>query len=558
MELYFYLAVLFGFAVLAFLSRHEKTPQESWEEGGGKVSPLRRPFLKMAAFLTRQGRRFSFRKKILAMQPGQEKGSVGERGVRERGTGEHSVGERGMGEISDGLPIRRRGASERVRANLRLLYPSGAGAGRERDFRLWQGSTLLLFLLLADLLALAAYAAGAQQGAVGEDGRIARAPYDGAAETIVVQAGPPETDSAEGGRQPPGEAGQAALYGEYAVEIAPRRHTPQELSELAQEAFAALERGLAGENPSLQRVSGPLRLPEQLEGYPFQISWESSRSDLVDGDGTVRAQMLEEGQEANVVLTAVLLCGDERYERQYAVTVAAPVQTPEEKLRGDIQEALRQSEEQTAYEPWYRLPEEAGGRPLVWREQREDYSLLLFGLLAAAGVLGAAGMNGDLQRRVKRRERQLQVDYPQLVSRFVLFLGAGMSVRNVFFKLGQEYEARLQKGGGRRFVYEELLLVCRELESGVSEGEAYGRFGVRCRLRRYTKFCALLTQNQRRGNRELLSVLQEEAREAFEERKNLVRQLGEEASARLLVPMIMMLGVTMVMIIVPAYGSFAV
>jgi hypothetical protein len=140
-----------------------------------------------------------------------------------------------------------------------------------------------------------------------------------------------------------------------------------------------------------------------------------------------------------------------------------------------------------------------------------------------------------------------------------------MSVRNIFYKCGADYLAKTndpadRKRGRRengRYLGEEILLVCNELDSGVAEAEAYMHFGRRCRSRQYTKLCSLLVQNLRRGNDTLLDVLQEEAQNAFEERKNLARELGEEAGTKLLFPMMIMLGITMLIIIVPAYFSFA-
>ena len=44
---------------------------------------------------------------------------------------------------------------------------------------------------------------------------------------------------------------------------------------------------------------------------------------------------------------------------------------------------------------------------------------------------------------------------------------------------------------------------------------------------------------------------------AFEKQKNMARKLGEEAGTKLLLPMMLMLGIVMVLIIVPAYFSFS-
>ena len=54
----------------------------------------------------------------------------------------------------------------------------------------------------------------------------------------------------------------------------------------------------------------------------------------------------------------------------------------------------------------------------------------------------------------------------------------------------------------------------------------------------------------------LLVSVQQESRDAFETRKNMARRLGEEAGTKVLGPMMLMLGVVLVMIMIPAYLSF--
>ena len=41
--------------------------------------------------------------------------------------------------------------------------------------------------------------------------------------------------------------------------------------------------------------------------------------------------------------------------------------------------------------------------------------------------------------------------------------------------------------------------------------------------------------------------------EAFEQRKDIAKRLGEEASTKLLIPLFLMLGVVMVMVVAPAF-----
>ena len=60
----------------------------------------------------------------------------------------------------------------------------------------------------------------------------------------------------------------------------------------------------------------------------------------------------------------------------------------------------------------------------------------------------------------------------------------------------------------------------------------------------------------RNGIANIRAILNAEMAQAWEERKNLARRLGEEAGTKLLGPLFIMLIIVMVIIIVPAMLSF--
>jgi len=93
------------------------------------------------------------------------------------------------------------------------------------------------------------------------------------------------------------------------------------------------------------------------------------------------------------------------------------------------------------------------------------------------------------------------------------------------------------------------------MKSGVPESNAYERFGLRTGLQEYIRLGTLMAQNLKKGSSSLLERLQEEADRALAVRIQSGRKLGEEASTKLLVPMVMMLGIVMVMVMLPAFNS---
>jgi tight adherence protein C len=138
--------------------------------------------------------------------------------------------------------------------------------------------------------------------------------------------------------------------------------------------------------------------------------------------------------------------------------------------------------------------------------------------------------------------------------KFTLLVQAGMTVRKTFQKIALDYQKK--KVRKKRVAYEEVLITCYEMESGVSESEAYRRFGERCGQIKYKTFATLLIQNLQKGSRYLADMLEEESMEAWEERKRKARVQGEVASTKLLFPMILMLIVVMALIMIPAFLSF--
>ena len=150
------------------------------------------------------------------------------------------------------------------------------------------------------------------------------------------------------------------------------------------------------------------------------------------------------------------------------------------------------------------------------------------------------------------RKKQMLKDYPDIINKLTLYLGAGMTVKRAWRKVTEGY-AREKEEGKKRYAYEEMIQTCHEMDSGVTESESYENFGRRCDVQVYIRLGALLSQNLRKGTKGLTELLKLESIQAFEERKAQAKRLGEEAGTKLLLPMFLMLAVVLVIVIVPAF-----
>ncbi len=68
----------------------------------------------------------------------------------------------------------------------------------------------------------------------------------------------------------------------------------------------------------------------------------------------------------------------------------------------------------------------------------------------------------------------------------------------------------------------------------------------------------MLSQNIRKGTKGLTDFLGRESEDAFEERKNLAKKIGEEAGTKLMIPMFLMLIIVFAIVIVPSFFSIAI
>ena len=340
------------------------------------------------------------------------------------------------------------------------------------------------------------------------------------------------------------------------VQISPRQYKPEEARALYQQILEELPGRILGENASLSQVEHDLELIREIPEYGVSLKWESSRPEFVDSYGRVNRQGM--GEEKEEVWLRVELTDSHTSETyQLQAWVLPETTTPQENELLQLKERLKEEDYAQRYSPVLKLPEELEGKALAYRSLQEPVFASIAFLGVAAALMLVVKERSDREREIKERKNQLLLDYPELLSKMMIFLGAGMTARNAWEQMTEDY-LRLRKLGKRekRWVYEEMYEACGQMKRGIPEGQAYLEFGRRCGLPCYTKFAGFLEQSRKNGAKNLREHLRLEMEEAYEQRKHEAKRLGEEASTKLLLPLFLMLGVVMVMVAVPAMLEF--
>lgn len=341
-----------------------------------------------------------------------------------------------------------------------------------------------------------------------------------------------------------------------AVRIGERRYTKEEAADAIHMAAEELSAQIAGGNESLEQVQSRLELVTWLDKYGISVRWQPDDTELISASGEVfNSGCPESGRET--FLTATLKAGEYAEDYIYRVNVLPPGRTQEEKELAAFENFLMEKEEEQKYSEVFILPEEFEGKTLTYSADRGRSSLMfpLLGILAAI-LLPLKDRQREREAK-KKRECQMMMDYSEILSRLVVFLGAGLPVRKAWAKIVEDYR-RTEEKAGKRAAYEEMAAAYYLMQRGVPEIRAYSEFGNRCRVLPYRKLAGILEQNVKNGSKSLTPVLEAEMEAAFEQRKNLARRLGEEASTKLLLPLFMMLLIVMVMITVPAFLAFGI
>ena len=341
-----------------------------------------------------------------------------------------------------------------------------------------------------------------------------------------------------------------------AVRIGERRYTKEQAADAIHMAAEELSAQIAGGNESLEQVQSRLELVTWLDKYGISVRWQPDDTELISASGEVfNSGCPESGRET--FLTATLKAGEYAEDYIYRVNVLPPGRTQEEKELAAFENFLMEKEEEQKYSEVFILPEEFEGKTLTYSADRGRSSLMfpLLGILAA--ILLPLKDREREQEAKKKRECQMMMDYSEILSRLVVFLGAGLPVRKAWAKIVEDYR-RTEEKAGERAAYEEMAAAYYLMQRGVPEIQAYSEFGNRCRVLPYRKLAGILEQNVKNGSKSLTPVLEAEMEAAFEQRKNLARRLGEEASTKLLLPLFMMLLIVMVMITVPAFLAFGI
>lgn len=458
---------------------------------------------------------------------------------------------------------------------------------------------MLLCISASLLLTILVFFLGLQDGTLKEGFRLPRSSYGGQKQYITLEVSGLTEDTSV----------------PLDITVSPKRYTEEEADAVFREIYEQLEELVVAEGESFANLQHDLHLMTKLPKYGVQLSWdfypeldpamaagsvpqdedtlaeaadaaaiamaeqrEAARAyyrkyrHLMDSDGTLHNETLAPGTVVTGYLSLIMSTdivpksaeGETKYlKTQYHsapyriyVGIVPRELSRYESLLLQLQQAITAEDEGSLGENMLSLPTEIDGQRIYYSEH-EDRSYLLLPLLGVIAAMAIYMRQGQARRTEKKqREALLMLDYSELVSKLMVYIGAGLTVRNALETISQHFDALIARGiKADRPLYQELRTMVIQFRRNMPESEIYLSFGRRVNLKPYTKLVSLIEQNRMNGARNLRAMLELEMEDAFEQRKTTARRLGEEAGTKLLLPLFIMLGIVMIIVIVPAMSA---
>lgn len=151
--------------------------------------------------------------------------------------------------------------------------------------------------------------------------------------------------------------------------------------------------------------------------------------------------------------------------------------------------------------------------------------------------------------KLKKKSEKVLNDFADVVSKLALLVNAGMILKEAWIKISETGEGEL---------YQEMRRTVEQMENGVSEVDAYTEFATRCTSPEIKKFTSTIIQGLVKGNRELVEMIKQQSREIWDAKRHHVKQQGEKAASKLLIPICVMFVGILIMVVVPIFANLGV
>lgn len=335
---------------------------------------------------------------------------------------------------------------------------------------------------------------------------------------------------------------------DYSIEVLPEQPTKEKAEQYFAKASAEIEE-------DFEKIGEKVPIQSSYVGDVVEADWSFEPFGLIDTEGNIRYEKLkEEGETMQAKVS--LSCGEYEQILTFPFRIFPKELSLEEESIKQLEKCL-QEQMNLEGSSQIRLPTQLGNNKVVWSEKREYITpQILFLELMTVALLWVVFKRKRIQDE-KKRLAAMEYEYPNIVNQLSLLLGAGMTTKQAWKRIAGQYAFKRKAGMiEENVVYEGIAQMTHRLSEGESERSVYQQFTQEIPAQNYRKLMRILLGSLEKGVQGLCERLEEESRLAYEQRIIQVKKRGEEASTKMLVPLMLMLMIVMGIVMLPALIEF--
>lgn len=332
----------------------------------------------------------------------------------------------------------------------------------------------------------------------------------------------------------------------------------KQIRKIYKQFFKELKRKVAGKNTGLNKVTTSLSLPENIEGYPFEIAYEFLEDGYIFLDGTLNKKEQNKLKNGESHITYITVKASyKQYEeiRKYKIQIFSKPDTFRHNKFYKVEQYLKKKEQKSRYGEKIRIPTTYKGIQ-IGTGQNGVGSMGLIILFITIGLLIPLHNYMKLREMGDKCQIEAERDFPVIVHLLTLYMGAGLSFFSAVRRISNNYQRQKKQSKQKKYAFERIMLMEQQMNNGISQKEACHNWGMQFRTDSYQKLSLILIQSFTKGAKEAAVLMETEEKEAFRKRVDRARKEGEEAATRLLFPMILLLSEVMLLVMYPALIRF--
>ncbi|MFD2673051.1 type II secretion system protein [Marinicrinis sediminis] len=177
-----------------------------------------------------------------------------------------------------------------------------------------------------------------------------------------------------------------------------------------------------------------------------------------------------------------------------------------------------------------------------------DASLL--GMMVLFAVILPLVMYKQVQQQLKRRRMLILMELPNLLNKVTLLMNAGETLQGAMMKAVQGKQT-----DAHHPLYKEWFRLVQQMKNHEPFQQALEEFNRRCAVQEVSLLTNTILLNFRRGGTEFVAALAGLSFQLWEARKAAAKTLGEEASSKLVFPMVLVFLIVLTITAAPAILS---